>query len=71
MNAVLTPCAATPKELEGAVAFIGALHKVYPDWEAKPLTPTQSVTAMLKVIPSVERKDSGAFLSHLGNKKWV
>ena len=68
---VLTPCTATPKELEGAIAFIGALHKVYPDWEAKPLTPTQSVTAMLKVIPNVERKDSGAFLSHLGNKKWV
>jgi hypothetical protein len=36
-----------------------------------PITPEQSVKAQLKVIKNVSIKDTGAFLSHLGNKRWL
>jgi NAD(P)-dependent dehydrogenase (short-subunit alcohol dehydrogenase family) len=43
-----------------------------PDWKG-PLTPEESVSMMRSVIDgaSVEKGDGGAFLSHLGNKRWI
>jgi NAD(P)-dependent dehydrogenase (short-subunit alcohol dehydrogenase family) len=34
-------------------------------------TPAESVTLQRKVIENITIKDSGAFLSHFGNKQWV
>lgn len=61
----------TPEELEKAIAFIEAMKPIYPDWDGKPLTPEQSVKAVLSVVEKSGLKDSGAFLSHWGNKKWI
>lgn len=38
-----------------------------------PLTPEQSIAAVLKVIneKSVENGDGGSFISHWGNKEWL
>jgi hypothetical protein len=38
-----------------------------------PLTPEQSVTAILDVInkASLENGDGGDFISHLGTKQWL
>lgn len=36
-----------------------------------PITTEQSVKAQLKVINDITLKDSGEFLSHLGNKRWL
>jgi hypothetical protein len=36
-----------------------------------PLTPEQSVKMQLEVINKVTVKDSGAFISHHGNKQWL
>lgn len=67
-NKILT---ATQKEEEYFLAFSKMLKGLYPDWEGVPLTPERSVKHMLDVIAKAERKDSGAFISHFGNKQWV
>lgn len=36
-----------------------------------PITTEQSVKAQLKVIDNLSLENTGAFLSHLGNKRWV
>jgi hypothetical protein len=43
-----------------------------PDWKG-PITPEQSIGAMLNVIEkaSIENGDAGEFLSHWGNKMWL
>lgn len=43
-----------------------------PDFQ-RPLTPEESVTAVLGVIEkkTVEGGDGGAFISHLGTKRWL
>jgi hypothetical protein len=46
--------------------------KYAPDFKG-PITAEESITAMRKVIAekSVEAGDSGSFISHHGNKKWL
>ncbi|GJE96843.1 SDR family oxidoreductase [Phanerochaete sordida] len=63
--------APTPEELEFAVEFIERGKEVYPEWDGRPISPEVSVRAMLEVIGKVGREDSGAFVSHWGNKQWV
>ena len=46
-------------------------QRAFPDWDGKPITPETSVRMMLDVIHRWERKDSGAFVSHYGNKQWL
>ncbi|KAI6785466.1 uncharacterized protein J7T54_007109 [Emericellopsis cladophorae] len=43
-----------------------------PDWKG-PITPEESVSAMMNVIDkaSIENGDAGEFLSHYGNKQWL
>lgn len=43
----------------------------YPNWNGVPLSPEESVNMMLSVVDNLELKDSGAFLSHKGNKEWL
>jgi hypothetical protein len=50
--------------------MIKQLKPLYPDFEG-PSTPEQSVDKMLQVIDSTTIADSGTFVSHNGNKKWL
>ena len=47
------------------------LKRYAPHWDGVPLTPAQSVSVMMGVIERVGPEDSGAFLSHLGTRKWL
>jgi hypothetical protein len=47
-----------------------ALKKYAPSFEG-PITPEQSVKMQLDVINKITVKDSGAFVSHYGNKQWI
>lgn len=60
------------KDLE-QVMEIGKKFAAYAPHFTKPLTPEESVTAIVKVIreKSVKNGDGGSFISHLGNKQWL
>ncbi|TFK56886.1 NAD(P)-binding protein [Heliocybe sulcata] len=60
----------SPEELEVFKTLITTFQKDYPSWNG-PITPTESVTAMRKVIDNFTVEQSGAFLSHWGNKQWL
>ncbi|KAK7680201.1 hypothetical protein QCA50_016710 [Cerrena zonata] len=46
--------------------------EAYPDWSGVPLTPKQSVAAMLDTVSKLTVKDSGKFISHNGeNEPWL
>lgn len=54
-------------------AEMGAKFKAYaPDWNG-PLTPQESVKAVLSVVnkASIEAGNGGSFVSHYGNKNWL
>lgn len=51
--------------------MIERIKRAYPGWDEQPLTPEVSVKLQLDVIEKVGLKDTGAFVSHWGNKKWV
>jgi NAD(P)-dependent dehydrogenase (short-subunit alcohol dehydrogenase family) len=61
---------ATPNELERFAAMIGNFRKLYPDFTG-PITPETSVQMQLEVINRATVDDSGAFISHKGNKEWL
>lgn len=42
----------------------------YPDFKG-PITPKESVEAVLDVVNKATLKDTGVFISHKGNKEWV
>jgi hypothetical protein len=51
-----------------------AMIQVFRGYEPKfagPITTEQSVKAQLKVIDSMSLNNTGEFLSHLGNKRWL
>lgn len=43
---------------------------VYPHFKG-PVTPAEAVPELKKVIDNITIEDSGAFLSHHGNKEWL
>lgn len=47
--------------------------KAYAPNFTKPITPEESVTAVLSVLhnSSIEAGNGGAFVSHYGNKQWL
>ncbi|KAI0653102.1 NAD(P)-binding protein [Cubamyces menziesii] len=61
----------TPEELEFFQDAFPKFRKASPDWNGNPITPERSVELMLSVIDKVTVKDTGAFLSHWGNQKWL
>ncbi|OCH92055.1 NAD(P)-binding protein [Obba rivulosa] len=61
----------TPEEVEGFKKMVATFKKAAPHWDGRPLTPEQSVKMVLDVVNSVTIKDSGAFVSHFGNKQWL
>ncbi|OAX42087.1 NAD(P)-binding protein [Rhizopogon vinicolor AM-OR11-026] len=60
----------TADELERFNVMIGKLRKVYPDFTG-PITPETSVRMQLEVINRTTVDDTGAFISHKGNKEWL
>lgn len=61
---------ATPEELEGYKQMVIAFKQIEPSFEGA-LTPEQSVKMQLDVINKATVKDTGAFISHHGNKQWL
>lgn len=53
--------------------MLGDKLALYAPHFKRALTPEESVAAMLGVIEekSVEKGDSGTFISHLGTKQWL
>lgn len=62
---------ATPEELKGFEHMVKTFQIGYPDWDGVPISPEYSVKSMLDVFDKLELKDSGAFISHKGNKEWL
>ncbi|KZT27667.1 NAD(P)-binding protein, partial [Neolentinus lepideus HHB14362 ss-1] len=60
----------SPEELEAYKGLVVAFKKDYPSWKG-PITPAESVTAMRKVIDNFTIEQTGAYLSHWGNKQWL
>lgn len=56
--------------MEGYKTMVKQFQKVYPNWTGA-ITPETSVKMMLDVIYKWEPKDTGAFVSHHGNKEWL
>ncbi|CDO68552.1 hypothetical protein BN946_scf184998.g49 [Trametes cinnabarina] len=61
----------TPQELE-RISWMMARFKEYaPHWDGKAITAETSVRLMLGIIERSSVSDTGAFLSHWGNKQWL
>ncbi|KAK1962249.1 short chain dehydrogenase [Colletotrichum sublineola] len=63
---------ATPEQLQGFGSFVEKLLAYAPDFKG-PITPEESVRHVISTInrASIEGGHGGAFISHMGNKKWV
>ncbi|KAI9058917.1 short-chain dehydrogenases/reductase [Trametes sanguinea] len=61
----------TPEELEQFKGMVAGFKEYAPHWDGKPITPETSVRLMLGVIERSSVEDTGAFLSHWGNKQWL
>jgi len=60
----------TQDEIEKFGIMMRDFKAQYPDF-AGPITPSESVVMQRKVIESLTIENSGAFLSHHGNKSWL
>ncbi|KAF2185250.1 NAD(P)-binding protein [Zopfia rhizophila CBS 207.26] len=60
-----------PPEVSAAYERMTKQFQKYEPSFKGPMTPEQSVAMQLKVIEGVTINDSGAFLSHLGTKRWL
>lgn len=61
---------ATADELERFNVMIGQFREVYHDFTG-PIAPETSVRMQLDVINRTTIDDTGAFISHKGNKEWL
>ncbi|KAF7595990.1 hypothetical protein BBP40_004136 [Aspergillus hancockii] len=61
-----------PADVDKAAILVGKFAEYAPHFR-RPLTPRESVTAVLSVSnkASIANGDGGAFISHLGNKQWL
>lgn len=66
----LTITLATANELEQFTIMTNKFRKFYPDFTG-PITPETSVQMQLEVINRTTVNDTGAFISHKGNKVWL
>ncbi|KAJ6601251.1 hypothetical protein DFH09DRAFT_559276 [Mycena vulgaris] len=62
--------APTPGELEEMKVLGKGIAKIAPDFKG-PITPADSVRMQLDVINRFTVEDTGAFVSHFGNKQWL
>ena len=59
-----------PEARAGYDWMTNQFQKYEPNFKG-PIGPEESIEKCLKVIEGVTIKDSGEFLSHLGNKRWL
>ncbi|EMD37560.1 hypothetical protein CERSUDRAFT_123483 [Gelatoporia subvermispora B] len=62
---------ASPEELEAFGQMIERFKNAAPGWDGRPIQPEQSVRMVLAVIDQLTIEDTGAFVSHHGNKVWL
>jgi NAD(P)-dependent dehydrogenase (short-subunit alcohol dehydrogenase family) len=60
----------TAEELEQFGAMVDKFKIAYPDFTG-PISPETSVKLQLEVIEQATVRDTGAFISHKGNKEWL
>ncbi|KAL6305096.1 short-chain dehydrogenases/reductase [Sparassis latifolia] len=61
----------TPEELVGIKQMVTQFMSAAPGWNGQPITPEVSVKHMLDTIRKTTVADTGAFISHFGNKQWL
>lgn len=61
---------ASEEDIAAYMAMIASFRNVYPEFTG-PITPEESVVAMRKVFREITIEDTGAFISHKGNKEWL
>ncbi len=62
---------ATPEDIQAFSHVVKTFKIGYPNWNGLPITPEELVSAMLNVFKGLTIKDTGAFISHKGNKEWL
>lgn len=69
---LLMACAATPEQLVEAGKMVQKFSTYAPGFKG-PITPEESVRAVLETIATAEisKGYAGAFVSHYGNKQWL
>lgn len=67
----LLRCLATPEEIEGFKGMVAQFKLGYPNWDGQPISPETSVKMMFEVIDKFGIEQTGAFLSHKGDKEWL
>ncbi|KAL5528167.1 hypothetical protein ACEPAF_7303 [Sanghuangporus sanghuang] len=60
----------TEEDLKKFEAMVASFRKAYPDF-AGPITPEESVRAILVVVDKATIENTGAFISHKGNQEWL
>ncbi|OBZ74810.1 hypothetical protein A0H81_05208 [Grifola frondosa] len=65
------PKSPTVQELEPFVEIATFFKKAFPQWNGIAVRPEDSVKLLLGIIEKATVQDSGAFLSHHGNKEWL
>jgi len=60
----------TPEVLKFFGDMMASFKKAAPNFES-PITPEHSVKLMLSILDKSTVKDTGAFISHKGNKEWL
>jgi len=65
-----TTKAPSPEEMKAYGEMLAYFRNIDPNFEG-PITPEKSVSSMLEVINRWTVKDTGAFVSHHGNKDWL
>lgn len=66
----LLPYIASEEDIATFLGIVASFRNVYPELTG-PITPEESVIAMRKVIKEITIEDTGAFISHKGNKEWL
>lgn len=52
--------------------YTNLFKDAFPEWSGVPLTPEQSVTAMMTTVSKLTSADSGKFITHVGDTKtWL
>ncbi|KAH8119550.1 hypothetical protein DFH11DRAFT_1565648 [Phellopilus nigrolimitatus] len=64
------PANPSKEELATILAMVESFRKVYPGLNG-PITPEESVRAMLNLVDNATIEETGTFISHKGTKEWL
>jgi hypothetical protein len=60
----------TPEQMQKLGVMMSEFRKQNPEF-AGPITPAESISMQKKVIDGITIENTGAFLSHHGDKNWL